>query len=425
LAPTIFNRFANAFNAFRDRDPTTQIAYDIGPGYSSRPDKLRWNHGNERSIVSSVYTRIGIDASSIGLQHVRLDQNGRLVGLIDSGLNNCLTLEANIDQTGRAFLRDVVISMCDEGVVAIVPVDTTGDPDISGSYDVLSMRTAKIVQWFPYHIQVELYNERTGQKELITLAKKNVAIVENPLYSVMNEPNSTLRRLVSKLNLLDAIDNQSGSGKLDLIIQLPYVIKTAARKEQAEIRRKDIEAQLIDSKYGIAYTDATEKVTQLNRPAENNLMKQIEFLTSMLNSQLGLTPSIYDGTADEKIMNNYHNRTVGPILDAVADAMRRTFLTKTGRSQGQSVAYFRNPFSLVPASELGVIADALSRNGILTPNEFRTIFGYMPSNEADAESLRNKNIRPGTTSNTPALPTGPTLLGSTNQQGDTNGDFRL
>lgn len=400
MAESIVDRLKHAWNAFRDRDPTNMYPYNLGPSYGIRPDRLRLNIGNERSIIASIYTRIGIDVSSISIQHVRLDENGRYIETINSGLNNCLTLEANIDQTGRSFLQDVVLSMFDEGSVAIVAVDTSINPAISGSYDILSLRTGKIVEWFPYHVKVNLYNEQTGRKEDIILAKRDVAIIENPLYSVMNEPNSTLKRLIYKLNLLDAIDTQSGSGKLDLIIQLPYVIKTTARREQAEMRRKDIETQLSGSKYGIAYTDGTERVTQLNRPAENQLMSQIEYLTRMLYGQLGLTASIFDGTADEKTMINYYKRTVEPIIAAIADGMRRRFLTKTGRSQGQSIGYFRDPFGLVPTSELATVADSFTRNAILTSNEVRAIIGYKPSDDAEADILRNKNLNP------PGLPPG-------------------
>jgi hypothetical protein len=392
---TIVDRLKHAWNAFQDRDPTNAYT-NIGPSYPSRPDRPRLSIGTERSIVLSVFTRIAIDASAIAIQHVRLDQNGRYIETIDSGLNNCLTIEANIDQTGRSFMQDVVLSMFDEGSVAIVPVDTTTNPNFSMSYDVLSLRTGKIIQWYPYHVRLSVYNERSGAKEEIVLAKRDVVIVENPLYSVMNEPNSTLKRLVTKLNLLDSIDTQSGSGKLDLIVQLPYVIKTTARREQAEIRRKDIEDQLSGSKYGIAYTDGTERITQLNRPVENNLMAQITYLTSMLYSQLGLTESIFNGTADEKTMINYHNRTVEPILSAITDGMKRRFITKTGRTQGQSIVYFKDPFSLVPANELATIADSFTRNEILSSNEIRAIIGYKPSNEAGADTLRNKNLNPPT-----------------------------
>jgi hypothetical protein len=348
--------------------------------------------GNERSIVVSVYNRIALDVAYIDIFHARLDEDGRYTEQIQSSLNECLTLSANVDQTGKAFLQDVVMSMMDEGCVAIVPVDTTVNPTITGSYDINSLRTGKVKTWYPQHVTVELYNEKTGRKEEVTLPKSMVAIVENPLYAVMNERNSTLQRLIRKLNLLDVIDEQSGSGKLDLIIQLPYVIKTPARKQQAEERRKDIEMQLAGSKYGIAYTDGTEKITQLNRPVENNLMKQIEYLTSMLYGQLGLTPEILNGSADEKTMLNYYNRTIEPIVSAIVDEMKRKFLTKTARTQGQSIVYFRNPFKLVPVAELAEISDKLTRNEIASSNEIRQIIGWKPSDEPGADELRNKNL---------------------------------
>jgi hypothetical protein len=388
---TFGDRLKHAWNAIRYGE--SQQAYtNIGPAYSIRPDLYRSRMGTETSIVSSIYTRIGIDVASIPIQHVRLDDDERYIETIESGLNNCLTLEANIDQTGRAFIQDVVMSMCDEGVVAIVPIDTTLNPNVTGSYDISTMRTAKIVGWYPKHVRVNVYNDETGYKQDITLPKSIVAIVENPLYQVMNEPNSTLQRLITKLNLLDVIDSQSGSGKLDLIIQLPYVIKTEARKQQAENRRKDIEDQLKGSKYGIAYTDGTERVTQLNRPAENNLMGQIEFLTSMLYSQLGLTKAVFDGTADEKEMINYYNRSIEPILAAVVDAMRRVFITKTGRTQGQSIMGLRDPFKLVPVSQIADIADKFTRNEVLSSNEIRQIVGRKPSDQTGADELRNKNL---------------------------------
>jgi hypothetical protein len=397
------NRLKHAWNAFLDRDALT-YSQSLGSSYGSRPDRNRLMLGTERSIISSVYTRIGIDVAAVPIRHVRLDQNGRMIEFIPSGLDNCLALEPNIDQTGRAFIQDVVISMCDEGSVAIVPVDTSFNPNISGSFDILSMRTGKIKEWYPEHVMINLYNQKSGQKEDVILPKKVVAIIENPLYSVMNEQNSTLRRLIEKLNLLDAIDQQSGSGKLDLIIQLPYVIKTQARREQAEARRKDIEAQLQGSKYGIAYTDGTEHITQLNRPAENNLMGQIEFLTSMLYSQLGLTKEIFDGNASEAAMLNYYNRTVEPILAAITDSMRRTFLTKTGRTQGQSILYLKDPFRLVPANQLAEIADKFTRNEILSSNEIRSIMGFKPSSDPAADELRNKNLNQNDTSKQPEQP---------------------
>ena len=400
MSEPLKNRLQHAWNAFLNRDPTSR--WDVyGSSSGSRPDRVRFSAGNERSIVNSMYNRIAIDVASIRLNHVRMDQNGRFLEIIPSSLNEALTVSANIDQTGRAFLQDVVMSLFDEGCVAIVPVDTTINPLVSGSYDVQTLRTAKILEWFPTSVRLQLYNERTGRKEEVTLPKKTVAIVENPLYAVMNEPNSTLKRLINKLNLLDAIDQQSGSGKLDLLIQLPYVIKTAARKEQAEQRRKDIEDQLAGSRYGIAYTDGTEKVTQLNRPTENNLMAQIEYLTSMLYSQLGLTESIFDGTADEKTMLNYHNRTIEPVISAVVDSMHRSFLTKTARSQNQAITFFRDPFKLVPVANLADIADKFTRNEILSSNDMRAVIGYKPSSDPRAEELRNKNLNAETPTEEP------------------------
>ena len=387
----IGSRLKHAWNAFMNRDPT-EVDYDIGPAYYYRPDRPRLTRGNERSIVTAVYNRIALDVSDIDIRHVRLDENGRYIEDIDSGLNNCLTVEANIDQTGKAFIQDVVMSMLDEGCVAIVPVDTTLNPKITGSYDINSMRTGKIIQWYPQHVKVNLYNDKTGRKEEVTLPKSMVAIVENPLYAVMNEPNSTLQRLIRKLNLLDYVDEQTGAGKLDLIIQLPYVIKSNARRQQAEDRRADIERQLKDSKYGIAYTDGTERITQLNRPVENNLMKQIEYLTSMLYSQLGINQTVLDGTADEKTMLNYTNRSIGPIISAIVDEMKRKFLTKTARSQMQSIRYFKDPFKLVPVNEIAEISDKLTRNEIASSNEIRQIIGWKPSQDPAADELRNKNL---------------------------------
>ena len=387
----IGSRLKHAWNAFMNRDPT-EVDYDIGPAYYYRPDRPRLTRGNERSIVTAVYNRIALDVSDIDIRHVRLDPDGRYIEDIDSGLNNCLTVEANIDQTGKAFIQDVVMSMLDEGCVAIVPVDTTLNPKITGSYDINSMRTGKIVQWYPQHVKVNLYNDKTGRKEEVTLPKSMVAIVENPLYAVMNEPNSTLQRLIRKLNLLDYVDEQTGAGKLDLIIQLPYVIKSNARRQQAEDRRADIERQLKDSKYGIAYTDGTERITQLNRPVENNLMKQIEYLTSMLYGQLGINQTVLDGTADEKTMLNYINRSIGPIISAIVDEMKRKFLTKTARSQMQSIRYFKDPFKLVPVNEIAEISDKLTRNEIASSNEIRQIIGWKPSQDPAADELRNKNL---------------------------------
>lgn len=384
------SRLKHAWNAFTGN---VQINYrDLGMSYSYRADRPRMSRGNERSIVTSVYNRIALDVAALSIQHIRLDENGRFLSVIEDGLNNCLTLEANIDQTSRSFIQDVVISMFDEGSVAIIPVDTTTDPNVSGSYDIQSMRVGQILDWYPQHIRTRVYNEQTGKKEDIVMPKSAVAIIENPLYAVINEPNSTMQRLIRKLNLLDVIDEQSGSGKLDLIIQLPYVIKTEARRQQAENRRKDIESQLSGSKYGIAYTDGTEHITQLNRSVNNNLMSQIEYLTSMLYSQLGITQSILDGTADEKTMLNYNNRTIEPIISAIVDEMKRKFLTKTARSQLQSISFFRDPFKLVPVDQMAEIADKFTRNEIMTSNEIRQVVGMKPSKDPRADELRNKNL---------------------------------
>jgi hypothetical protein len=384
------SRLKHAWNAFTGN---VQMNYrDLGMSYSYRADRPRMSRGNERSIVTSVYNRIALDVAALNVQHVRLDENGRFLSVIDDGLNNCLTLEANIDQTARSFVQDIVISMFDEGSVAIVPVDTTTDPNVSGSYDIQSLRVGQILDWYPQHIRARVYNEQTGRKEDIVVPKSAVAIIENPLYAVINEPNSTMQRLIRKLNLLDVIDEQSGSGKLDLIIQLPYVIKTEARRQQAENRRKDIENQLSGSKYGIAYTDGTEHITQLNRSVNNNLMSQIEYLTSMLYSQLGITQSILDGTADEKTMLNYNNRTIEPIISAIVDEMKRKFLTKTARSQHQSISFFRDPFKLVPVNDIAEIADKFTRNEIMTSNEIRQVIGMKPSEDPRADELRNKNL---------------------------------
>ena len=386
-----FNRLQHGWNAFVNaRDPT--LEYSTGPGYYYRPDRPRFTRGNERSIVTSVYNRIALDVSAISIQHVRLDDNGRFSSVIESGLNNCLTLDANMDQTGRAFIQDVVMSMLDEGCVAIVPVDTTLDPAVTSSFDINTMRVGKIIEWRPKHVKVRIYNEKTAKKEEVILSKKEVAIVENPLYAVMNEPNSTMQRLIHKLSLLDITDEQTASGKLDLIIQLPYVIRTEAKKQQAENRRKDIEMQLAGSKYGIAYADGTEKITQLNRSVENNLMKQIEYLTNNLYGQLGITQTILDGSADDKTMLNYYNRTIEPIVSAIVDEMKRKFLTKTARSQGQSILFFRDPFKLVPVNDIAEIADKFTRNEILTSNEIRQIIGIKPSEDPKADELRNSNI---------------------------------
>ena len=383
-------RIRNSWNAFRNRDPT--IFYnEPGMSYTYRPDRVRFSRGNERSIVTSVYNKIAMDVAAVDIRHCRIDQNGRYIEDVNSDLNNCLTLEANIDQTHRSFRQDVVMSMFDEGAVAIVPIEAKGDPMLGTAFDIKSMRVAKIVEWFPRSVKVEVYNEWTGRKEKLIYPKKSVAIVENPLYSVINEPNSTMKRLIRKLNLLDAIDEQSGSGKLDLIIQLPYVVKGELKEHQAEKRKNAIIDQL-KGPYGIAYIDGTEKITQLNRPVENNLMKQIEYLTNMLYSQIGITPAIMDGTADEKTMLNYNNRTIEPIVAAIVDAMKRSFLSKTARSQGQTIMAFRDPFKLVPINNIAEIADKFTRNEILTSNEIRQIIGFKPSDDPKADHLINSNI---------------------------------
>ena len=388
----IRDRLQHAWNAFVYNDNNYVDPQNLGGLSTFKPDRVHFSRGVERSIVTSVYNRLALDVSSIAIKHVRLDENGRFKEEVDSGLQNCLNVEANIDQTGRAFLQDVVMSMLDEGCVAIVPVDTTIDPAKSGSYEINTMRTGKILEWYPAHVRVRVYNDKRGIHEEIVLPKSAVAIIENPLYAVINEPNSTMQRLIRKLNLLDVVDEQTSSGKLDLIIQLPYVIKTDARRKQAEERRKDIEMQLSGSKYGIAYTDGTERITQLNRPAENNLMKQVEYLTSMLYSQLGLTQSIMDGSADDKTMLNYYNRTVEPILAAITDEIKRKFLTKTARSQKQTIMYFRDPFKLTPVLDLAEIADKFTRNEIMTSNEIRQIVGMKPADDPSADELRNKNL---------------------------------
>lgn len=391
----ITDRFKNAWNAFfNNRDPTPFQFNDYGSVYWDRPDRPRFTRGNERTIVTAIYNRIAIDAAAIKFQHVRLDENGRFKEVIESGLNNCLTMDANADQTGRAFMQDIVMSMLDEGCIAVVPIDTSINPMKSGSYDILTMRVGKITEWHPEYVKTEVYNERSGKKETISVLKKNCAIIENPFYSVINEPNSVLKRLLRKLVLLDQIDEQSGAGKLDLIIQLPYVVKTETRQKQAENRRLAIEQQLSNSKYGIAYTDATEHVTQLNRPLENNLMGQIEYLTKMLYSQLGLTDDIMNGTANEQVMLNYYNRTIEPILSAIADEMNRKFLTKTARSQKQAIAFYNDPFKLTPVGELSEIADKFTRNEIMTSNEIRQVIGMKPVDDPNADMLRNKNLYP-------------------------------
>lgn len=391
MANSISSRIKRSWNAFFSRDPTDDYKPISGVSYSYRPDRPRLTRGNERSIVTSIYNRIALDVSSLEIRHSKLDSDGRYTEDKNSGLNNCLTLEANIDQTSRAFVQDVVISMLDEGSVAIVPVDTIGNPN-EESYDIETMRTGKILEWKPRHVKVRLYNDRTGTKEDLWLSKSIVGIIENPLYSVINEPNSTMQRLIRKLNLLDLVDEQSSSGKLDLIIQLPYVIKTEARRRQAEDRRKDIETQLSGSKYGIAYTDGTERITQLNRPVENNLLKQIEYLTAQLFSQLGMSQAILDGTADEKTMLNYYNRTIEPFASAIVDEMKRKFLTKTARTQGQSISVFRDPFKLVPVTDIAQIADTFTRNEIASSNEIRQVIGWKPSKDPKADELRNKNL---------------------------------
>lgn len=386
------DRLQHAWNAFVYNDNTYTNPQNLGGFSTFKPDRVHFSRGVEKSIVTSVYNRLALDVASLAIKHVRLDENGRYMEEVNSGLQNCLNVEANIDQTGRAFLQDVVMSMLDEGCVAIVPVDTTVNPAVSGSYEINTMRTGKILEWYPAHVRIRVYNDKKGIHEEITLPKSSVAIIENPLYAVINEPNSTMQRLIRKLNLLDVVDEQTSSGKLDLIIQLPYVIKSEARRRQAEERRKDIEMQLSGSKYGIAYTDGTERITQLNRPAENNLMKQVEYLTSMLYSQLGLTQSIMDGSADEKTMLNYYNRTIEPIIAAIVDEMKRKFLTKTARSQRQTVMYFRDPFKLVPVNEIAEIADKFTRNEIMTSNEIRQVVGMRPSDDPSADELRNKNL---------------------------------
>ena len=391
METSFISRLKSGWNAFRNRDPTGVYTQNIGPSYSYRQDRNRFSRGNERSIVVSVYNRIAMDVASISMKHVQLDKNGRFSSEVNSGLNNCMNLEANIDQTGRAYMQDLVQSMLDEGCVADIPVETDKDPNLTESYQIRSMRTGQILDWYPRHVKVRVYNEETGQKEDVILPKKTIGIIENPLYAVMNEPSSTMQRLIRKLNLLDAIDEQSGSGKLDLIIQLPYSVKSELRKKQADQRREDIIEQL-KGPFGIAYTDGTEKIIQLNRPIENNLMKQIEYLTSQLYSQLGITQTIMDGTADDKTMLNYYNRTIEPIVAAIADERKRKFLSKTARTQGQSIMFFRDPFKLVPVNDLAEIADKLTRNEIATSNEMRQVIGWKPSDDPKADELRNSNI---------------------------------
>lgn len=397
---TIGSRLKRAVNAFMNRDPTSNYQ-SIGPSYSYRPDRTRLTRGNERTIVTAIFNRIAMDVAAIDIRHCVLDKNDRFLQYKDSGLNNCLSLEANIDQTGRAFIQDVVMSMLDEGCVAIVPVDTDVDPEVTTGFDILTMRTGKILDWYPQHVRVRVYNELTGRKEDLVLPKRSVGIIENPLYAIVNEPNSTMQRLIRKLNLLDIVDEQSSAGKLDLIIQLPYIIKTQARKEQAEARRKDIEMQLSGSKYGIAYTDGTERITQLNRPIENNLMKQVEYLTNMVYSQLSFTQSILEGTADEQTMLNYTNRCIEPIVSAIVEEMRRKFLSKTARTKHQTIAFFRDPFKLVPINNIAEIADKFTRNEILTSNEIRQIIGMKPSDDPKADQLINSNISQPTNGESP------------------------
>jgi len=389
----IGSRLKNAWNAFQNKTPTSAYNYygSYGGSYY-RPDRIRLSRGNERSIVTAIFNRIALDVAAINIRHCELDKEDRFKAYKDSKLDNCLNLEANIDQTSRAFFQDAVMSLFDEGCVALVPVDTIGDPITTNSYDIITMRTGKITTWYPDRVTIELYNDRKGLKEEVTLPKSFVAIVENPLYSIMNEPNSTLQRLIRKLNILDAIDEQSGSGKLDLIIQLPYAIKSETRKAQAEERRKDIERQLSGTKYGIAYTDSTEKITQLNRSVENNLLKQVEYLTSMLYSQLGITQTILDGTADEQTMINYYSRTIEPIISSFTDEMKRKFLTKTARTQRQTIMFFRDPFKLIPSEKLAELADKFTRNEIMSSNEFRQIVGRKPSNDPKADMLLNSNL---------------------------------
>lgn len=399
---SITDRMKHAFNAFMNRDPTAYYNRNLGSSYSIRPDRPRLSRGNERSIITAIFNRIAMDVAAIDIMHCRLDENNRFIEKIDSGLNNCLNLEANIDQSGRAFIQDAVMSMLDEGVVALVPVDTDLNPASTDSYDILTMRTGKILEWYPAHVKIRLYNDRTGEKEDLMLAKRDVAIIENPLFAIVNEPNSTMQRLMRKLSLLDVTDEQTASGKLDLIIQLPYVVKSEARREQANQRRKDIEQQLAEGKYGIAYTDGTEKITQLNRSVENNLMKQVEYLTNMVYSQIGITQSVLDGTADEKTMLNYNNRTIEPIVSAIVDELKRKFLTKTARTQLQSISFFRDPFRLVPVNDIAEIADKFTRNEIMTSNEIRQIVGMKPSDDPKADQLVNSNISQAKDDNVPS-----------------------
>lgn len=396
MAETLYSRAKRAWNVFIANENKEQDQYprqySVASSGGTRPDRPRFSRGNERSIVTAVYNRIALDVAAIGVKHVKLDNNGRFTSVVDSKLNNCLTLSANIDQTSRAFMQDIVISLLDEGCVAIVPVDTIDDPEETGSYQIETMRVGKITEWFPSQVRVKLYNDRTGHQEEVMCDKANVAIVENPLYAVINESNSTMQRLIRKLNLLDYVDEQVGSDKLNLIIQLPYAIKSEMQKNRAADRIASIEDQLQNNKYGIAYIDSTEKVTQLNRSIDNDLLKQVEYLTTLLYSQLGITQSVMDGTADEKTMLNYTNRTVEPIISAIVDEMKRKFLTQTARTQGQSIAFFRDPFKLVPVDNIAEIADKFTRNEIMTPNEIRQVIGMMPASDPQADELRNRNI---------------------------------
>lgn len=400
MAETLFSRAKRAWNVFNasEEDLERQYSrrYSMVSSGGSRPDRSRFTRGNERSIVTSVYNRIALDVAAVGVKHVRLDENGRFTSVIESGLNNCLTLSANVDQTSRAFMQDIVISLLDEGCVAVVPVDTVDDPNKTGSYEIETLRVGKITEWYPRQVRVKLYNDQTGHHQEVMCAKENIAIIENPLYAVINEPNSTMQRLIRKLNLLDYVDEQVGSDKLNIIIQLPYAVKSDMQRNRAEDRIRSIENQMQNNKYGIAYIDSTEKVTQLNRSIDNDLLKQVEYLTNLLYSQLGITQSVMDGTADEKTMLNYTNRTVEPIISAIADEMRRKFLTKTARTQGQSIAFFRDPFKLVPVDNIAEIADKFTRNEIMTPNEIRQVIGMMPASDPEADELRNRNISEST-----------------------------
>lgn len=386
----IGSRLKHAWNAFLNRDPPGSRYY--GGGYSYRPDRMRFSRGSERTIINAIYNRIALDAASITINHVKLDENNRFDSIIDSGLNYCLNTEANADQTGRGLIQDIVMTFLEEGVAAVVPEKTNFDPRYSNSYEIYSMRVGVPVEWYPNYVRVQMFNELTGQKEEITFPKKMVALIENPFYAVMNAPNSTMQQLVRKLALLDVVDEQAGSGKLDMIIQLPYVIKSPTRREQAEQRRADIEQQLSGSKYGIAYTDGTERIVQLNRSLENNILKSIEYLTNMVYSQLGVTQEILNGTADEKTMNNYMNRIIEPVIAAIADEFKRKFLTKTARTQGQSIMFFRDPFRLAPVSMIAEMADKFTRNEIMTPNEFRQVIGMKPSKDPKSDQLANRNI---------------------------------